>query len=249
MKKFKIIISYDGTDFQGWQSQSHKRTISDCLQKTFEKIFSKKVSIIGASRTDSGVHALGQVATFKTDLDAFGDKIIRAWNNALPESILIKNIEEVGQEFHPLKNVIQKVYYYNLFLSEPLPFFARYGWLYELSGRVDWEKFGQALSLYQGTHDFRSFCKIDEEKNTVRTVNNIYVRKLKRFGILQVVIKGNSFLHFQIRRMIGYALDVARRSELSIQYIQELLDNPEPRQTLIKADGKGLVLGKIFYKR
>ena len=103
--------------------------------------------------------------------------------------------------------------------------------------------------MYEGKHDFASFCKIEERCSTVRTINSITTENIKRFGCIRIVIKGRGFLRFQIRRMIGYAFDVARRPDLSIDYIQRLLDTPNSCQTLIKAEGSGLMLRKIVYKK
>ena len=152
-------------------------------------------------------------------------------------------------------DVYYKIYLYNLFLEKPLPFISRYGWYYEFINHVDLEKFNKILQLYVGTHDFRSFCKLDpkenpndEDKNTIRTIDLIKIKKLPQYKCLQITVKGKSFLRFQIRRMIGYALDVARRKNLSVNYIKGLLDNPNSKQTLVKAKGQGLILRKIVYK-
>lgn len=241
-----MIISYDGTDFQGWQSQAHNKTIADNLNNTFFKIFNNKISVLGASRTDSGVHAYGQVAIFNSDINAECNQILRAWNQALPESIRIISLEICDENFHPHKNVIEKVYHYNLFLEPPLPFTARYGWLYDMIHQVDFNKFEEALKLYIGKHDFRSFCKLEDDKSTIRVVSDITVKKSS--NMLQVIVKGPGFLHFQIRRMIGYALDVARRDDLDVSYIKELLNNPAPRQILLRAEAKGLFLKEIIYE-
>ncbi|MCK4650672.1 tRNA pseudouridine(38-40) synthase TruA [Candidatus Babeliales bacterium] len=251
MQNFKIIVAYDGTDFSGWQIQPNTVTVSSTLQKTFKKVFAKPIiSLIGASRTDSGVHALHQVARFKAKLNIPLEKILKAWNAQLPKNILIRSLQKVNIDFHPCANVHQKTYYYHLFLKKPLPFIARYGWFYDMIKLVNWQKFEKSLQLYIGKHDFASFCKIDpgEKKDTVRIINSIKIRKIKRFETFQVIIKGKSFLRFQIRRMIGYALDVARRKDLKIDYLKEILDNPNPKQKLLKAEGCGLVLRKIIYK-
>lgn len=251
MQYFKILIAYDGTDFCGWQSQlNNNPTICVQMQKSFFKTFKQKISLVGASRTDSGVHAMGQVAKFRTELNLEPKIILEAWNSILPKSILIRQIEEIDNSFHPCKNVLQKTYYYNLFLKRPSPFVARFGWFCNYTSRIDLEKFDKALKLYIGEHDFRSFCKIDidEQKDSVRKIDFIGLQKYSKHNLLQVVIKGKSFLRFQIRRMVGYALDVARRPDLSIDYLKNILDNPSPYQKLIKAEGCGLILRKIDYK-
>jgi len=245
---FRMTIAYDGTDFYGWQKQPKDLSVTECLEKAYEKIFKQSITIIGASRTDTGVHALGQVAMFKTHTAWSEADMLRAWNQALPSSIIIRNITRTDENFHPCFNVVQKTYIYTLFLKKPLPFVARYGWYYHFIDRVDKQKFYQALQLYTGEHDFASFSKPGQGKKTVRTIDAITVKEISRWGAIIITIKGKSFLHFQIRRMIGYALDVARRPELSINYIQDILDNPNPRQTLLKADGSGLCLRKVVYK-
>jgi len=249
MQNFKIIVSYDGTDFFGWQIQPVHITVTSVLQNTFKMTFGREVGIVGASRTDSGVHALGQVAVFSTDLKLNAAQILYAWNNALPRSILIRSIESIPMYINPCSNVLQKTYYYALFLKQPSPFISRFGWYYRSVDSVDWGKFNQALGFYLGEHDFGSFCKIspDEDKSPVRKIDSINLKKISRFDAYLVTIKGKSFLRFQIRRMIGYALDVARRKDLSVDFIQSILDNPNPEQTLVKADGCGLCLGKVVY--
>ena len=249
MEKYKIIVSYDGTNYQGWQVQPNQKSIADCLQNSFKKVFNKSISIVGASRTDSGVHAFGQVSQFRTDLDIDSQTIISSWNNILPDDILIRSIEKVPDDFSVFHDVVQKTYYYHLYLSRPLPFFARYGWHYEFINSVDFEKFNKALQLYIGEHDFRSFCRLEDDRSSIRTIDSITLNKLSRFNAIQVVVKGKSFLRFQIRRMIGYALDVARRTDLSIDYLKDILENPSPKQILLKAEAKGLCLKKIIYKK
>jgi len=250
MKKFKIIISYDGTDYEGWQSQPHKKTIADTLEKTYKKSFGEAIKILGASRTDSGVHAQGQIATFSTRLIMEPNKILFIWNNALPKDILIVSIEETSENFNPLFGVKEKTYFYNIFLSNPNPFIARFGWNYPYINNVNFEILEKALNLYIGEHDFRSFCKIeaDDPKSTIRTINSITMQKLSNENILQITIKGKSFLRFQIRRMIGYALDIARRKDLSINDLKSIIENPSPIQSLTKAESCGLCLKEIIYE-
>lgn len=254
---YKMIVAYDGTDYEGWQAQTRtKNTIVGVLQTTFKQVFVKDISIFGASRTDAGVHATGQVARFYVDINIPTDRMLKQWNIHLPAGILIRSLEKLDQPFNPCMNVEQKIYYYHIFLRPPLPFIARYGWNCPFINDVDFQKFEQALQLFIGTHNFRSFCKVDKEKLpelenglTIKTVDKVCVKKISKFGILQVQMYGKAFLHFQIRRMIGYALDVARRKNLSISYLQELLDNPTAEQILLKAPASGLLLRKIMYKK
>jgi tRNA pseudouridine38-40 synthase len=253
MNCYTIIVAYDGTDFHGWQIQPEAITITSALQAAWSSLFCTQdvLPILGASRTDAGVHALGQVARFHAELPAeMGlEKLRHAWNARLPRSIHIRSITPSTDRFHPCGNVLQKTYNYVLFLKRPLPFVARYGWQYRFINQVDFPTFEKTLTLYQGTHDFASFCKVeDNDKSTIRTIDSISCTNMKRWGAVMVTIKGPSFVRFQIRRMVGYALDASRKPLYAVDHIKDLLQNPNPEQTLVKADGQGLCLRKIVYK-
>lgn len=247
MKTYKITVAYDGTNYYGWQIQPSAITVAQVLQTTFTKTFNHPITLLGASRTDTGVHALGQIARVRTSLAINPDQILKAWNSSLPNDIRIRSLVPINDNFNPCSNVFEKTYWYTLFLKPPLPFIARYGWLYPFMNKVDLEKFQDILQLYVGTHDFASFCKKDGERTTIRTINSISVKKISRWNMLQITIKGPSFLRFQIRRMIGYALDIAQQPKVPVNYIKTMLDNPNPQQTLVKADGSGLCLRKVIY--
>lgn len=250
MMRYKAIIAYDGTDFHGWQVQANASTIASTMQQSFLRTFRTPVSILGASRTDAGVHAIGQTALCTTELNLDPQKIMTAWNASLPASIVIRSLEFAAPEFHPFANVISKTYYYHLFLKRPLPHVARYGWFWDFIDRVDIEKLEKTLPLFIGEHDFGSFCKQEAEKeqSTVRTIQSIGIKKLKRFGALQIHVMSSGFLRYQIRRMIGAALDVASKPELPIDTITYHLKNPNPQQNFTRAEGCGLCLRKIVYK-
>lgn len=248
MKTYKMIVAYDGTDYFGWQIQPHARTVSSSIQSAFTHTFKHPVLLLGASRTDTGVHALEQVVRVQTPLAISPHEMMRAWNQSLPRDIVIRSLEPTENHFHPCSNVYEKTYWYTLFLKKPLPFVARYGWLYPFIHDVDFLKLEKILKLYPGTHDFASFCKQEDDKTTIRTINSIQIKKLNRWNMLQISVKGPSFLRFQIRRMIGYALDVARQPSKPIDFIKMILDNPNPQQTLTKAEGSGLCLRKVIYK-
>lgn len=247
MNRYKMILSYDGSDFHGWQKQSDGSAVADYLEKTFVRVFGHPVHIIGASRTDAGVHALGQVALLKTNFSIQPEKLHSALNKSLPSTLHIRSLSRCDETFHPCFGVLQKTYWYFLFKRRPLPFLARYGWYYHCIDRIDLTKFNSALQLYCGTHDFASFCKREIERSTIRQIDAITLRPLNRWGALGIEIRGKSFLHFQIRRMIGYALDVACRKDISVEYIKTLLDNPAPEQKLLKAGASGLLLRRIVY--
>ena len=251
MKKFFVgIVAYDGTDFLGWQAQRGGRSIVQMLETSFFKTFREKINIQGASRTDAGVHALGQTFAFSTTLTVVPtDHLWRVWQTVLPASIFLQSLTETAELFNPLHDVKYKVYDYYIFLERPLPSFARYGWYYRLMRKVNVQKFTDLLSVYHGTHNFRSFIQLDvgEQRSTIKTIFRISTQFFPSIKALRVRIIGDSFGRYQIRRMVGYALDVARRPDLSTDFLVSLLENPNPQQDLVKADGSGLFLDHIVY--
>jgi tRNA pseudouridine38-40 synthase len=247
MKSYRLVIAYDGTDYHGWQRQPDAVTIAGTLENTFEHIFQKKITLIGASRTDAGVHALGQVALLKTDLPLPADDIKKTLNQHLPSDILIRSLEEVSNDFHPQANVLEKIYYYHFFTEKPLPFGARYGYYYRFP--VDTKLLQECLQVFVGTHDFRSFCTGDEQESTVRTVNAIEVEYISSYQCYRIVVTGQSFLRYMIRRMVGAALEVASRSDGNPYVIAQALAKKNPLQKLPTAPSQGLLLRKIRYTK
>lgn len=245
MTRLKIIVAYDGTDFFGWQIQEGQKTVAGTLQSTFLYVFGKEIHIAAASRTDAGVHALGQVAVFTTDINIEPEKLRSAWQNVLPESILIRSIEPIDADFNPRHNVQQKTYYYHFFQERPLPMIARYGFYYRFP--VDIKKLQECLNVFVGTHDFRSFCTGDDYENTVRTIDSISIEYLHRFNAHRIIVKGPGFLRYMIRRIVGACLEVASRDTLNIADLQKALEQKNPLQLLPTAPAHGLWLYKIVY--
>ena len=246
MKKYKIIIAYDGTDYYGWQIQPGHTTVTSTLQNSFKYVFGKEIIITGASRTDAGVHAMGQTAAFTTDLIIEPGHMKFAWQNVLPDSILIRDLQEISLDFNPRHHVAQKTYYYHFFQERPLPFIARYGWYYQYS--VDTQKLHHALQLFVGTHDFRSFCAGNEYDTTVRTIDAMKVEYLARFKAFRIIIKAPGFLRYMIRRIVGACLEIASDKRRSIDELQTALNQKKSHQLLVSAPAKGLLLYKIRYK-
>ena len=248
MRYYKLTIAYDGTDYQGWQAQKDVPTITNELQNTFKRVFKKNVSIIGASRTDAGVHALGQIARIKTNLDIPEEKILAAWNQSLPNEISIKSLELTNEQFHPIKNVKEKTYYYHFFLDRPLPFMQRYGYYHRWD--IDLDKLKKNLNIFVGTHDFRSFSTGPVIKTSIRTINEINLEYFKEINIYRITIKGKSFLHHMIRRIVGACFEIASiKNNLDENYLHQILQEKNPNQALPNAPAKGLVLYEIIYNK
>ncbi len=242
---YKMIIAYDGTDYHGWQFQPELTTIAGVLQDRFFAVFKKPIKLLGASRTDAGVHALGQVARFKADFSIDKSLLKRAWNNLLPSSILIRDIIEAPEGYHPQHDVEEKVYYYHFFTSRPLPFYARYALFYKIP--LDIDKLKEALQIFVGTHDFRSFCTGYDKPSTIRTINSIELVYVERYQVYRIIVKGRSFLHYMIRRIVGAALEIASHPEKDLCLLTKALESKHPHQHLPNAPAHGLMLSSIKY--
>jgi len=245
MIRYKCIVAYDGTDYVGWQFQPHKETVASALETTFKRVFKETIKIIGASRTDAGVHALGQVVSFTSCLNATPEKIKWAWSRSLPESLSILSLEKVSDDFRPRNNVVQKTYYYDVYTKRPSPLKARYGYYYVY--KLDEDKLHKALALFIGKHDFSAFSS-DERPNKIRTIDAITIESLSEQEGYRIEIKGRSFLHFMIRRIVGAALKIASDEKLSLSFLQKVFNAKNPNHALPNAPAKGLTLKSILYK-
>ncbi len=243
---YKLTIAYDGTNYNGWQAQDDVPTITNTLQNRFKKIFNQDVTIVGSSRTDAGVHANGQMAIARTNLEIEPKKLIFAWNNLLPKDILIKSLEVANPEFHPMINVRQKIYFYDFCLKRPDPFNYRYVWFFH--DPINIEKLKECLKIFVGIHDFRSFCTGPEIKDTVRKIDDISLEYIPEKEIYRIIIKGKSFLRYMIRRIVGACIEVASKENLQINDLTKALEQKTPVQLLPNAPAQGLLLDTISYE-
>ncbi len=246
MTCYKIVVAYDGTDYHGWQIQPDATTISQILIDSFLSTFNQSISILGVSRTDAGVHALGQVAIVRCPINIPVSAVKSAWNNALPKDILIKHVVLLDELVHPHAGVVQKTYWYHFFLETPLPFFQRYGLHFNKS--IDFVKLQRALQVFVGTHDFRSFCTGNESKDTVRTVDSAHVEFIEELQGYRIIIKGKGFLRYMVRRIVGACLMAASQKEMTLNDLSTILQAKNPCHTLPNAPAKGLVLYKVLYE-
>jgi len=247
MTVYKIIVAYDGTAYHGWQYQTNNIAVTQILQDSFEAVFKKQILISGASRTDAGVHALGQVACFSLDIKIAPGTLIFAWNNALPDDILVRDMKIVSDDFNPRHNVISKTYHYHFFINRPLPHVQRYGWYFPRT--IDLDLLNQALQIFVGEHDFRSFCTGYDMRSTVREIHSIHLEYDNVMQAYRIVFKGPGFLRYMIRRIVGACLTVASKDDLSCNDILIAFEKKDPEQTLPNSPAKGLRLIEIFYKK
>lgn len=248
IKTYKLIIAYDGSDYSGWQAQDHAPSVATALNHAFKTVFKHEMKVLGASRTDAGVHALGQIAHVKTDLAVSAEKLKWAWNNALPADIAIRSLEPVDDSFNPFCNVEQKIYYYHFFTERPLPFIQRYGYFYPF--KIDFELLKTTLQIFVGTHDFASFrSSEDVRENTIRTIDVINLEYLPRYKAYRITVKGQKFLRHMIRRIVGASLHVATKGIYALPLLQKVMAACNPAHTFPNAPAQGLMLYKIRYKQ
>lgn len=240
MRKYKIKVSYDGTNYYGWQAQPNKVTITGILENRFKSVFKKNIKIEGASRTDRGVHALGQVAQFETDLNIDKYLLLDIFNNSLPKDIFIRKIEEVDNNSHVRYNISLKTYYYHIFTKRPSVFYSRYGYYYpDLNLALLQEK----LAIFIGMHDFRSFCTGYEKENTCRKIEAIEIKFIKQITAYRIAFKSRGFLRHMIRRIVGACID----NKYLVAEIESIMEAKNNNQRIVTAPAHGLLLYKIDY--
>lgn len=248
IKTYKLIIAYDGSDYSGWQTQEHAPSVAGALNHAFKTVFKHEMKVLGTSRTDAGVHAVGQVARIQTDLTITAERLQWAWNNALPTDITIRKLELVDNSFNPFCNVEQKIYHYHFFTARPLPFIQRYGYFYPY--RLDFDLLKETFNLFIGTHDFASFRNSeDTRENTIRTIDAISLEYLPRYKAYRITVKGQKFLRHMIRRIVGASLHVATKGVSALPLLQKVMAACNPAHTFPNAPAQGLMLYKIRYKQ
>jgi tRNA pseudouridine38-40 synthase len=247
MAVYKMVVAYDGTAYHGWQKQPEDISVVQVLEESFKAVFKHKISISGASRTDAGVHALGQVASFALDMKIAPETLKFAWNNALPHDVLILDISLAAENFNPRHAVVSKTYHYLFFDERPMPFVQQYGWYF--SRPVDLDVLHQALQIFVGTHDFRSFCTGYDMHSTIRTIHSIHLEYDEYKKAHKIVVKGPGFLRYMIRRIVGASLAVASKEQFSCSDIRIALEKKDPAQILPNSPAKGLLLYEIEYEQ
>lgn len=206
MKRVLLEVAYDGTNYCGWQVQNNGETIEGVLNRELSSLFGQEIAVIGASRTDSGVHALGNVAVFDTEARMPGEKMAYALNSRLPEDIRIQRSFEVPLDFHPRKTTCIKTYEYRILNREfELPSLRLNSYFFRR--RLDAEAMRAACPYFIGEHDFKSFCSIHTQAET--TVRTIYSLSVEREGELLIIrVTGNGFLYNMVRILAGTLIQV-----------------------------------------
>jgi tRNA pseudouridine38-40 synthase len=228
MRYFKLTIAYDGTDFHGWQMQSNKPTIQGEIVGVLRRITQDTTVLHGAGRTDAGVHALGQVGSFRTQSPLSAGEFLRALNALLPPSIRIMNAEEVGPDFNARWSSRGKTYRYRLYRGKIVPpMLWRYVLHYPFP--LDEDAMCDAAARFVGIHDFASFAastgseEDDKERSTEREIYSTELARSPDNEELVFTVRGRSFLRYMVRKMVGTLLDVGR-GKLQPQDIDRLYE-------------------------
>ena len=243
--KVRGICSYKGTNYYGWQKQVGFISVQSTIEEVLSKIYDSPITIYGSGRTDAGVHALKQYFHYVSDKEKDLKQLAYAMNKMLPEDIKIISLEQVDDDFHARYSAKQKIYEYDILLNNKDPFNHQTAYVYPMDLNID--LFKKALDKFVGTHNYQDFTsKEEDEDGFIRTIYSIEVTKEE--SLLKVKFVGNGFMRYQIRNMIGSAINVANGKE-TIEFIDYHLDEKKTSREIIsyKAPACGLYLVDVIY--
>ncbi len=241
----QLTIRYDGTEYSGWQFQRNSRkTIQATIERVIKQITGRKSHLAGSGRTDAGVHALAQIANFKTRSQIPLKNLQQALNSMLPKDIVIYAAEEVGPRFDAQRSAKAKLYRYTIMNKDYLdPFIRRYAAKYFFT--LDISLMRKAARILVGRHDFRSFRTTEQvEKNSVRTIE--YIKIEKEGDLIYIDIKANGFLYNMVRSIAGTLVEVGR-GKFSVESVRGILLAKDRRSSGPTMPAQGLCLVKVRY--
>lgn len=247
MRRVRLIVAYDGTNYCGWQIQPNGITIEEVLNREIVRLTGEDIHVIGASRTDSGVHALGNVAVFDTESSIPPERMAYALNQRLPGDIVIVRSDEAASDWHPrYQDEIAKTYEYHIY-NAPMPNPLKRNYSAFVSFPMDAEKMRKGAEYLVGEHDFVSFCNIRTNvSDTVRTVYSITVVQNGPDIVLRIT--GNGFLYHMVRIIAGTLIRVGR-GFYAPEKVKEILEEKKRTAAGVTAPASGLVLVGIDYKK
>jgi tRNA pseudouridine38-40 synthase len=246
MPNTKLIISYDGTDFFGWQRQKEHRSVQQTLEEILERLSGgERVVCYASGRTDTGVHAVGQVVHFHSKMTMPTDKLFLALNGLLPKDIVVKSVERVPDEFHASFSAKRKLYRYVINDARaPDVFLRRYAWHYPYS-RLNDVAMNQAAQYLLGEHDFRCFeTNWPNRKTSVRTIT--YINVCRADQLLWVDVEANGFLYNMVRAITGTLVQVGR-GYWTPEYVKEIVELGKRAEAGPTAPPEGLFLMRVTY--
>ncbi len=242
--RFKVIFSYDGSDFMGFQKQPKKRTVQGELEKILKKINSDhKVEVYGSGRTDRGVHAYNQVCHFDLKKTLDPEKLKVSMNSLLMGDIYIKSVEKTTENFDARRDAKAKEYIYKINLGEYNPNQRKY--VYQYNKRLDLPEIERGLKYLEGEHNFKSFTSTDEPKES-------YVRKIIQTNLIrnnnniEIIFLGTGFMKYMVRNMVGTLIEIGEGKKKSEDLIN-ILKKEDRTKAGVTAEPQGLYLNNVFY--
>jgi tRNA pseudouridine38-40 synthase len=242
MRVIRLIIGYDGTDFCGWQRQPGDRTVQGEVEEALGKLAGKRIPIVGAGRTDAGVHALGQVVSFRAELRLEDGELLRALNALLAEDVRVSSVRTVPAGFDARKSARSKVYRYRIFNGVHVsPFLFRY--VLHWPGPLDFERMAEAARLFERKADFTAFSS----NRLLHPVRRVMRSELKKKGReITYTIEAEGFLRYMVRTIVGTLLEVGR-GKIESREVEDLFARKKRSLASPTAPAKGLCLVKVIY--
>lgn len=245
MRRVKLTVAYDGTDYCGWQIQNNGPTVEGELNRALSELTGERIVVIGASRTDAGVHGRGNVAVFDTDSPIPPDRIAYALNRKLPEDVVVVKSEEVRPDWHPRRCDSVKTYEYRI-LNQEMPDPVRRRDTWHVSFPLDVDRMREAAEYLKGEHDFKSFCSAQSEvENTVRTIYELTIEREE--NLITITVRGNGFLYNMVRIIAGTLMG-AGRGAYPPERVKEMLEAKEREKAGMTAPPQGLTLVGIEWQ-
>lgn len=244
MRNIRLTIEYDGTAYHGWQSQTNATAVQDIVTTAVNRLTGEGCSLTGSSRTDTGVHALGQVCNFFTESSIPSDKFAFALNTLLPEDVVIRKSEEVAAEFHSRFSTTGKKYRY-LFYNSTFPSALLRHRAYHIFYPLDLHLMQQAVEHFVGTHDFVAFSSTGGSvRTTVRTITQTFIKR--EDDLFEFCVTGNGFLYNMVRIIAGTLVEVGL-GRLKPDAIPEIITGLDRRKAGRTAPAHGLYLVEVYY--
>jgi len=257
MRNLRLVLAYDGTEFHGWQRQAHLPTVQGCLESAIARILQRPASVCGSGRTDAGVHALAQVANFKTDCSIPCPNLRKALNAVLPPSVRVTEVSEVPESFHARYHARAKIYRYRILQAAVCPPFL-WRFVYHYPSPLDRARMAAAARLLEGRHDFSAFAGSDHDQEAggnqgseqqdsrVRRVLASRILWRPRASIIVYEIRGAGFLHHMVRNIVGTLIEVGS-GKLEPDAVRRILESRDRSRAGPTAPARGLCLVRVEY--
>jgi len=245
MKNIKLIIEYDGTKYNGWQTQKNGNGIQDLITNAIHQVTGEEIKLNGSGRTDAGVHAIGQTANFKTECSIPVNKFPEAINKYLPKDIVIKEATTVPNDFHARYSVKGKKYMY-IVNNSKYRSGLNYNHEYHFNNELDYKSMKKAAEYFEGTYDFKGFMASGSSiKDTIRTIEKVQIKK-REDGQIIFNFTGNGFLYNMVRIMVGTLLDVGV-GKIKPEEIKDIIKSKDRTKAGKTVPAQGLYLVEVYY--